>query len=110
MSYDQILYKAPCNTKPMKKWDKDYSVSMGNKQEIKNMFQEILGDLKWNDSNNGGYWAEGCYTKHGFEISIPSKDTHIISLDGCSQSQAIEIAKKLNLLAFDPQTGEQLVE
>ena len=109
MSYDQFLYKSEPGTGPMNTWDKDYSLPIGNPEEIKRKFENILGKLKWNDRENGGYWAEGCFTKHGFEISVSGYDTNIIRLAGCSQEQAKEIATELGLSAFDPQKGEQVV-
>ena len=109
MSYDQFLYKAEPDAGPINNWDKDYSLPIGSPQEIRNMFEEILGKLKWNYTEDGGYWAEGCFTKHGFEISVSGQSTNIVSLNGCSQERAIEMATKLGLSAFDPQKGEQLV-
>jgi len=84
------------------------SQSIGTREEVKKIFESILGELKWNDSPRGNCWSQGCFTDHGYEISI-SNDSNLIKLKGCSQSQAIELAKKLNLCAFDPQKGEQLV-
>jgi hypothetical protein len=109
MSYDQFLYKSEPGVGPMNMWDKDHSLPLGNQNEIKKMFEEILGDLKWNHTKDGGYWAEGCFTRHGFEISVSGGDTNIVRLVGCPQEQAAKLAKKLGLSAFDPQTGEQIV-
>lgn len=111
MSYDQIIYRAPPNIAPMSEWDKDYSIAIESLSEIKNMFECILGKLKWNNYENGGCWSEGCFTEHRFEINLSgdNENTGLITLRGCSQEQAIELAKKLKLSAFDPQTGEQLV-
>ncbi|WP_455222100.1 hypothetical protein [Kaarinaea lacus] len=109
MSYDQFLYKSEPDVGPMNKWDKDYSLAIGSPEEIRKMFEEILGELKWNYTKDGGYWAEGCCTKHGFEISVSGQGANIVRLVGCSQEQAKEMATKLGLSAFDPQKGEQIV-
>ncbi len=108
MSYDQWVYKADSSTPPMNKWSEDLSQPIGTREEIKKAFESILGELKWNDLPEGGCWSQGCFTNHGYEISMYS-DSNLIRLKGCFQSQAIELAKKLNLCAFDLQTGEQLV-
>jgi len=107
MSYDQFLYKASKDTPPMNEWVKDLSLPFGSHDEIKKRFEAILGPLKWHNSPNGGCWSEGCFTDHGFEISLYS-DNNLIRLIGCSQIQAIEMAKKLELYACDPQSGEKL--
>lgn len=92
----------------MNEWVEDISLPIGSRSEIKAMFENILGILKWNDSEDGGCWSQGCFTEHGFEISL-YKDHNLIRLKGCSQSQAIELAEKLGFCAFDPQYGKQLV-
>ncbi|WP_299878440.1 hypothetical protein [uncultured Cocleimonas sp.] len=108
MSYDQFLYKCNPETPSINEWTTDLSLPIGDKDVIKAMFENILGKLKWNESEDGNYWSQGCFTDHGFEISV-QKSNNIISLRGCSQLQAIDIAKKIKLSAYDPQTGEQLV-
>ena len=92
----------------MNEWSEDLSQSIGDREAIVKTFENILGKLKWNDANDGGFWSQGCFTDHGYEVSI-SGDSNLIRLAGCSQTQAIELANKLNMCAFDPQTGEQLV-
>ena len=83
------------------------SIPIGSPNEIKKQFETILGPLTWSEAEDGGARSIGFFTKHGFEIILRSND-NLIYLKGCSQLQAIEIAKKLGVCAFDPQYGKQL--
>ena len=108
MSYDQWLYKAHPSVGSIKHWEEDHSVPIGSMAEIKRLFSEALGyPLIWEDNGNCS-WSYGCGTSHGFEIVI-SKTDNMVTLKGCSKKQAIRLAKKLDLSAYDPQYGEQLI-
>ncbi|MEZ5584137.1 MAG: hypothetical protein R3F37_16570 [Candidatus Competibacteraceae bacterium] len=108
MSYDQWLYKAAPNTGPMNEWEKDHSVPIGTANEMKALFSEALScPLKWEEDDKSLY-ASGIGTPHDFDIMI-NKDDHIVVLRGCSKKQAIGLAEKLGISAFDPQYSEQLV-
>ena len=108
MSYDQWIYKAVKGAKLIKEWSEDNSLPLGTQAEIKKMFESLLGPLEWTELENGDYWSQGCFTDHGYEIKVNS-DSNIICLKGCSQLQAIDVANKLGICAFDPQYGKQLV-
>ena len=113
MSYDQWLYRPEPDTGPVNAWQESHFMPLGSVEELKRRFSRLFPSLRWRGKPDYAWSAQGPSDRPSYSIILSTENedrgVRMIRLKGASQQDAIALAQKLSLCAYDPQKNEQLV-
>ena len=112
MSYDQWLYRPEPGAPSLTAWTRSHFQALGAVTELKQRFSELFPDIDWRGGPDYTWSAQGPAAQPQYSVVLSPEDedglVHIIALKGASQQDAVELAQKLGLCAYDPQKNEEL--